>query len=128
MANKLTSDAFFNRFKAQSLLLFSCPIKVALFDRKLSLNKFVLLMKSKGFIYDYYLLKVVLDGKATNQFNLHYFTHLYNVLNLPMPTPEYLFNCHQRLIEIKAFKLERRNANRIKKGLDPVNSISTRVK
>lgn len=128
MANKLTSDAFFNRFKSTSLRLFGCPIRVELFDRKMSLNDLVILLKKNGFIYDYYLLKVVLDGKATNNFTLHYFTHIYRVLNLPMPTPEYLFNCHQRLIEIKAFKLERRNANRIKKGLQPVNSISTRVK
>jgi hypothetical protein len=120
MANKLTSDAFFNRFKASSLLLLSCPIKVALFDRKLSLNKFVLIMKQKGFIYDYYLLKVVLNGKANNHFNLHYFTHLYNVLNLPMPTPDYLYKSALRWEEIKQFKKERRNTNRIKRGLEPI--------
>jgi len=127
MANKLTSDAFFNRFKSTSLRLFGCPIRVELFDRKMSLNDLVILLKKNGFIYDYYLLKVVLDGKATNQFNLHYFTHIYRVLNIPL-TGEVLYTSIQRWEQIKAFKLDRRNANRIKKGLEPVNSISTRIK
>lgn len=94
----------------------------------MSVNKLTKLLRSKGFIYDFHLLSIVLRGKANNHFTLHYFTHIYNVLSLPMPTPEYLYKSYLRWEEIKQFKLERRNANRIKKGLQPVNSISTRIK
>ena len=124
----MANNTFYHSFKARSYTIFSTPILVELFERKMTLKQLINLLAKNGFIYKYDLLKIVLRGKATNNFTLHYFTHIYRVLNLPMPTPEYLFNCHQRLIEIKAFKLDRRNANRIKKGLLPVNSISTRIK
>lgn len=124
----MTRNAFFDSFKAQSYLIFSYPIRVALYERKMSVKELIKLLKSKGFIYDFNLLQITLQGKATNHFTLHYFTHIYRVLNLPLPDAEYLLNSYQRWNEIKAFKLERRNANRIKKGLEPVNSISTRIK
>lgn len=108
--------------------MFSYPIRVALYERKMSVKELIKLLKSKGFIYDFNLLQITLQGKATNHFTLHYFTHIYRVLNLPLPDAEYLLTSYQRWEQIKAFKLDRRNANRIKKGLQPVNSISTRIK
>lgn len=116
----MTSNAFFNSFKSTSYLLYSYPIKVSLFERKMSVNKLTKLLKSKGFIYDFHLLCIVLRGKANNHFTLHYFTHIYNVLGLPLPTPEYLHTCYVKHKDIENFKKERRNTNRIKRGLEPI--------
>jgi hypothetical protein len=124
----MINKAYFNTFKQLSFSLYSYPINVRLFDLKMNLKEFIILMNKKGLKYDYELLKVVLRGKANNSFNIHYFTHIYEALNLPLPTPEYLYDSFTRWEEIKAFKLERRNTNRIKKGLLPVTSISTRIK
>lgn len=124
----MANNTFYHSFKARSYTIFSTPILVELFDRKMTLKQLIDLLAKNGFIYKYDLLKIVLRGKATNNFTLHYFTHIYRVLNLPLPDAEYLLNSYQRWEQIKQFKLDRRNANRIKKGLQPVNSISTRIK
>lgn len=116
----MANNTFYHSFKARSYVIFSTPILVALFERKMTLKQLINLLAKHGFIYKYDLLKIVLRGKATNNFTLHYFTHIYRVLHLPPPTPEYLYTCHQRLIEIKQFKKQRRNTNRIKKGLEPI--------
>ena len=117
--NKTINSAFFNQFKSSCMSLLSYPIKVALYERKLTKKDLIKLLAKHGFVYDYYLMVVSLDGKANN-FSLHYFTHIYNVLGLPMPTPDYLYESYQRWEEIKQFKKQRRNANRIKKGLEPI--------
>jgi hypothetical protein len=130
MANNTNNDAnkaYFNHFKHTSMALYSYPIRVALFDLKLTRNQFIKILAKHGLIYEYYLLSAILEGKASSNFNLHYFSHLYRVLNIPFSF-DTLATSIQRWEEIKAFKLERRNANRIKKGLLPVNSISTRIK
>ena len=126
--DKNLNSAFFNQFKSSFLSLLSYPIKVTLYERKLTKKKLIKLLAKNGYNYNYYLLVVTLDGKANNQFNLHYFTNIYKVLSLPLPTPQYLFDSFKRWEEIKKFKLDRRNANRIKKGLLPVTGISTRIK
>jgi len=124
----MTNNAFFDSFKARSFIMYSNPIRVALYERKMTLKELVEILAKKGFIYDYHLLCVVVRGKAHNHFTLHYFTHIYRVLNLPMPTPEYLYQSYLRWEDIKSIKLEQRNANRIKRGLLPVDSLSTRIK
>lgn len=126
--NKNLNSAFFNQFKSSCLSLLSYPIKVTLYERKLTKKNLIKLLAKDGYNYNYYLMVVTLDGKANNQFNLHYFTNIYNILSLPLPTPQYLFDSFKRWEEIKQFKLDRRNTNRIKKGLLPVTSISTRIK
>ena len=123
----MSNSTFLNRFKSLSYSLYGTPIRVELYERKMTLKELINLLKSKGFIYDYYLLKVSLDGKATNNFNLHYFSHIYKVLNINLDNDTF-YTYALRWEQIKAFKLDRRNANRIKKGLLPVNSISTRIK
>jgi hypothetical protein len=110
----ITSNAFFDAFKAHSLTMYSIPIRVELYERKITLKGFTKLLAKKGLIYDYSLLCVVVRGKANNQFNLHYFTHMYNVLNLPFPTPEYLHNSFIRWQEIKEFKKARLISNKKK--------------
>ncbi len=124
----MTKNLFFINFKATSYRLYSYPIRVKLYELKMPLKSMINLLSSKGFIYDYDLLKIIFNGGATNHFNLHYFTHIYNVLGLPMPTPEYLYKSWLRWEEIKAIKLEQRNAGRLKRGLPPVKSLSTREK
>ncbi len=99
--------------------LLSYPIKVALYERKLTKKDLIKLLAKHGFVYDYYLMVVSLDGKANN-FSLHYFTHIYNVLNLPQPTYNYINQSALRWNEIKQYKKDLRNTNRIKKGLEPI--------
>ena len=123
----MSNSTFLNRFKSLSYSLYGTPIRVELYERKMTLKELIKLLAKYGFIYDYYLLKVSLDGKATNNFNLHYFSHIYKVLNITLDNDTF-YTYAFRWEQIKAFKLDRRNANRIKKGLQPVNSISTRIK
>lgn len=116
----MTSNTFYDAFKAHSYLLFSYPIRVALFERKTSVKELIKMLAKKGYIYDFNLLQITLQGKANNHFTLHYFTHLYKILSLPYPSPEYLYKSFVRWEEIKEFKKERRNTNRIKRGLEPI--------
>lgn len=125
--SKPLDNNFFNQFKRTSMLMYSYPIRVKLFDLKLSKKAFIKILAKKGLIYDYYLMCAVLEGRASSSFSINYFTHLYKALNITL-TIDLLTHSFKRWEEIKAFKLDRRNANRIKKGLQPVNSISTRVK
>jgi hypothetical protein len=121
------NKAFFNHFKHTSMKLYSYPIRVALYDLKLTRNQFIKILAKNGLIYEYYLLSAVLEGKASSNFNLHYFSHLYRVLNIPLNI-DTLCNSVIRWNEIKAYKLEQRNINRVKRGLLPVNSLSRKLK
>jgi len=106
------------------------PIKVALFERSISVPTLVKELNAKplGIKYTLHGLENCFKGINTASISLHYYSNIYIHLGLPLPTIEYLCDSLKRWEEIKAFKLERRNANRIKKGLQPVNSISTRIK
>tara|TARA_R110000868_G_scaffold50875_3_gene161976 strand:- start:1401 stop:1664 length:264 start_codon:yes stop_codon:yes gene_type:complete len=86
----------------------------------MTLKGLVKLLAKDGLIYDYALLCVIVRGKANNHFNLHYFTHIYNILNLPFPSPEYLHNSFLKWQEIKQFKKEQLNISKIKRGLPPI--------
>lgn len=101
------------------MTLLSYPIKVTLYDRKLTKKDLIKILAKHGYTYDYYLMVVNLDGKANN-FSLHYFTHIYKVLNLPQPTYSYINQCALRWFEIKEYKKEQRNINRIKRGQEPI--------
>lgn len=107
---------------------FGYAIKVALFERSISMPYLCTLLTSQGFKYNYKGLQAALDGKSTSNLNFNYYANIFNVLSLPLPTTEYLHNSYLKWLSIQAFKLNRRNENRIKKGLLPVTSISTRVK
>lgn len=115
----MTNNAFFNSFKARSFIMYSNPIRVNLYDRKMTLKELVKLMAKKGYVYDYDLLCIIVRGKAHNHFTLHYFTHIYNVLGIELSI-DTLFTSYQRWEQIKQFKKDRRNTNRIKKGLEPI--------
>jgi len=104
------------------------PIRVALFERSISINTLVSMVNRGGIKYTYNGVASFLFNKSTSNLSFTYVSNIYEVLNLPIATPQYLFESFQRWEQIKAFKLDRRNANRIKKGLLPVNSISTRIK
>lgn len=110
-------NAFFNSFKSSSYLLYSYPIKVALFERKISVKRLVKIMQLKGFVYNYDLLYVSLSGRAFNNFNLNYFVNIYNVLGLPLPTPDYLYKSWLRWEEIKEIKRQSAIANKALKAL-----------
>jgi hypothetical protein len=115
----MTNNAFFDSFKASSLILYSIPIRVELYERKMTLKAFTKLLAKKGLIYDYTLLCVVVRGKANNQFNIHYFTHMYSVLSLPLPSAKYLYECQLRWDEIKEFKKIRSINNKKKQVKTP---------
>ena len=117
--SKPINSAFFNQFTSSCMSLLSYPIKVALYERKLTKKDLIKLLAKHGYIYDYYLMVVNLDGKANN-FSLHYFTHIYKVLNLPQPTYSYINGSALRWFEIKQYKKEQRNINRIKRGQEPI--------
>jgi len=115
-------------FSFQKLLFY--PIRVALFERSISVPTLVNQLNLKGIKIAYTAngINACIMGTNTNSISLHYISNIYEILSLPIATPQYLFESFQRWEQIKAFKLDRRNANRIKKGLQPVNSISTRIK
>lgn len=107
-------------FNLQKLLFY--PIKVALFERSISipilaneLNK-----RSIGINYTSNSLHNCFYGKNTSSISLHYYSNIYSYLSLPVATPQYLFESYQRWEQIKQFKKDRRNTNRIKKGLEPI--------
>ncbi len=106
------------------------PIKVALFERSISLPMLVKELNKQplGINYTLSSLDNCFKGQNNASISLHYYSNIYNILSLPLPTPQYLYDSYLRWEEIKAFKLERRNTNRIKKGLSPVTSISPRIK
>jgi len=104
------------------------PIRIALFERSISVPYLCTLLQSKGFKYTVSGLNSFLMNTNTSYLNFTYVANIYEVLNLPIATPQYLYESFLRWEQIKQFKLDRRNANRIKKGLQPVNSISTRIK
>lgn len=106
----------------------NCPIRVALFEQNISVNTLLSMVQGKGIKYTYFGLSAFIDGKNISNLSLTYISNLYEVLNLPIATPEYLYKSYLRWEEIKQFKLDRRNANRLKKGLLPVKTISTREK
>jgi len=109
-------------------LMLSYPIKVTLHERSINLPYVINLLEQKGFKYSYNGVKSSINGYNSSNINFNYFTNIYSVLGLPVMTIELLNEYYQRWLDIQSFKLERRNANRIKKGLQPVNSISTRIK
>jgi hypothetical protein len=115
-------------FALQKSLFYA--IKVALFERSISVPILVKELNKKplGIKYTVDSLHNCSNGKNTTSISLHYYSNVYIHLGLPLPTTEYLHQCYLRWLSIQSFKLERRNANRIKKGLLPVNSISTRIK
>ena len=115
-------------FAFQTMLFY--PIRVALFERSISVPTLVNQLNLKGIKIAYSAngINACIMGTNTNSISLHYISNIYEVLDLPLPTPQYLYDSFKRWEEIKAFKLERRNTNRIKKGLQPVTSISTRIK
>jgi len=96
------------------------PIRVALFDRKLSVKDLSLLMNKTAYKYSYTGLHAFCYGVNTASINFNYVYNLYKALSLPIPTPQYLYESFQRWEEIKAFKKNRRNTNRIKRGQEPI--------
>jgi hypothetical protein len=104
------------------------PVKIALFERNLSLRGLTYMLNQTRYKYTYSSLNAFMYGINSNSLSFNYVSNIYEALNLPQPTPQYLYESFLRWEEIKAFKLERRNTNRIKKGLQPVTSISTRIK
>ena len=106
------------------------PIKVALFERSISVPTLVKELNAKplGIKYTLHGLENCFKGINTASISLHYYSNIYIHLSLPLPTIEYLHYSFQRWEEIKALKLDVRNTNRIKRGLLPVNSLSRRIK
>jgi hypothetical protein len=118
--SKPLNSVYFNRFKHTSMLMYSYPIRVYLYERKMSKKQLIKILSKDGLIYDYYLLCAVLEGRASSNFSLHYFTHLYSSLSLPIPTLQYLFDSFLRWEEIKQFKKEQLNISKIRRGLSPI--------
>lgn len=111
----MQNNTFLNRFKSLSYSLYGTPIRVELYERKMTLKQLIKLMAKHGFVYNYYLLKVSLDGKATNNFNLHYFSHIYKVLNITLDNNTF-YKYAVRWEQIKEFKKNRAIENKLKKN------------
>ena len=60
-------------------------------------------------------------GQNNASISLHYYSNIYNILNLPFPSVDYLHKSYLKWEEIKQFKKERRNISRIKRGLPPIH-------
>ena len=119
------------RYRKYNLAFHYClnlPIRIALFERSISVPSLCTLLELNGFKYTVSGINSFLLNSNTSYLNFTYVANIYEVLDLPIPTPEYLYRSYLRWEEIKQFKLERRNTNRVKKGLLPVKSLSTRIK
>ena len=88
------------------------PIKVALFDRKMTINALVLLLKTNGIKLNYEGLKTAMRGTNPYIKSIDYYSKIYFCLNLPEPSAEYLLKCNLRLEEIKIIKSKRAQENK----------------
>ena len=100
----------------------SYPIRVALFERSLSLPMVVVELNKKGLKGKYTAngIRQIFIGNNISNIGTFHLSNIYEHLNLPQPTPQYLYDSWLRWEEIKKFKKERRNANRVKRGQEPI--------
>jgi hypothetical protein len=77
-------------FNASLCIILAKPILNELKSRKLSINKFIEQLNNDGFKYYYSGFTSAVRGKNPFIQNFTYFSKLYNYLNLPFPSLEYL--------------------------------------
>lgn len=111
--NKTPNNIFFNSFKHTSMALYGYPIRVKLYDLKMSKKAFIKLLASNGLIYEYYLMCAVLEGRATSNFSINYFCHLYKALDIQLNI-DTLCSSVIRWNEIKEYKKNRAIENKLK--------------
>jgi len=92
------------------------PIKVALFERSMSMPMLVKELNKMplGINYTLSSLDNCWKGQNNASISLHYYSNIYNILNLPIPTCDYLYKSFLRWEEIKEFKKNRTINNKKK--------------
>lgn len=71
------------------------PIKLALHQQSITYKELILIMQEKGFKYSLNSLAATRSGVNFSIDNFNYFTKIYDALNLPPITLEYLLECRE---------------------------------
>jgi hypothetical protein len=77
------------------------PIKLALHEQTITYKQLVSIMQEKGFKYTLDSLSGTRAGINFSVDNFNYFTKIYDALNLPEITLEYLMECREKYDKIK---------------------------
>ncbi len=81
--------------------LFFLPIKLALREQKKTYKELVSIMQERGFKYSLNSLFSTRHGVNYSIDNFNYFTKIYDALNLPDITLDYLIECNEKYNKIK---------------------------
>jgi hypothetical protein len=92
--HKETMYQYLNDYNNIICKIVSLPILIRL--NELSINKAILikLLSQQGFKYSYSGLTAALSGHNFRAVNMDYFSKIYFVLGLPLPSPESLLNTY----------------------------------
>ena len=90
----------------------AAPIKVALFEKKMTVKELLKLLKNNGVNLNYDGFKSAMKGTNPYIKYLVYYSKIYFYLGLPEPSAEYLLKCTLRLEEIKTIKSVRAQENK----------------
>jgi hypothetical protein len=77
------------------------PIKLALREQKKTYKELVSIMQERGFKYSLNSLFSTRHGVNYSIDNFNYFTKIYDALNLPDITLDYLIECNEKYNKIK---------------------------
>ena len=92
--------------------ILAAPIKVTLFDRKMTVKALFMALEKNGIKLNYEGLRSALKGRNPYVISIDYYSKIYFCLNLPEPSAEYLLKCEQRFEEIKIIKSKRALENK----------------
>ena len=81
--------------------LFFLPIKLALHEQNKTYKQLISIMDKRGFKYSLNSLFATRHGVNYSIDNFNYFTKIYDALQLPPITLEYLLECREKYNKIK---------------------------
>jgi hypothetical protein len=81
--------------------LFFLPIKLALHEQSITYKELILIMDKRGFKYTLNSFNATRHGVNHSIDNFNYFTKIYDALNLPDITLDYLMECREKYNKIK---------------------------
>jgi hypothetical protein len=81
-------------FNSLMCIILSLPIKQRLVELSISKPTLIQLLSQQGFKYSYSGLCSTLDGYNYRSVNINYFSQIYFVLGLPLPSAESLLNTY----------------------------------
>jgi hypothetical protein len=91
----------YRRYNKELQKLYFLPIKLALHEQKKTYKQLVSIMEQRGFKYSLNSLFATRHGQNNTINNFNYFTKIYDALNLPDITLEYLMECREKYNKLK---------------------------